>query len=332
MDRKTFDRFRERIETLTVQQVRELSETLKKIDSRVELLSKFDGRGKQITECLHCGSTRLKKWGSTRTGLMRRRCAQCGKTFSSATNTPVHCIRNVEGFNDALRDMCSASPYSCRRLAKELGVNKMTVWRWRHRILNALKGIGADVLSGIVEVDEKLFRESRKGSREWVNHYADPKNFPEPPRLRWLDYRRLKIKNAATGWQMPVLTSLDRSGGRRADILPKGKADPILETLSRHVSDEAVLCSDADAVYSLFARKHGVPHHSFNSKVGPRVIDRVYHIQTINSLHQRFESFMAPFKGPATKYLPKYAAWFLTQSELGRKSPVDEAWGRILAT
>src|SRR5690606_2813315 len=87
-------------------------------------------------------------------------------------------LRRPEAFRRALEDMLSPTPSSCRRLGALLGANRMTVWRWRQRVLAALEGMGAHVLGGIVEADEKFFRESRKGSREWVNHARDPARFP----------------------------------------------------------------------------------------------------------------------------------------------------------
>lgn len=244
----------------------------------------------------------------------------------------VNRVRMTETFHEALSDMFSVYPLSCRRLAEQLGVHHMTIWRWRHRILDAVLGVGSSDMTGIVEADEKFFKESRKGSREWVNHLKDPENFPAPPRLRWKDYKKKKIKNAATGWQMPVLTIIDRSGGKRADVIPKGQFKPIIEKMRLHVSNEAVLCTDGDPTYKMFAEQHRIPHYVLSANSGQRVVDRVFHIQTVNSLHQRFNGFMRPFKGPATKYLPKYSAWFIATNWNDPKSAANEAWKRILLT
>ncbi len=73
----------------------------------------------------------------------------------------------------------------------------MTIWRWRQKISGALGGSGSSVLGGIVEADEKFFRESRKGSREWVRHQRDPLNHPKPDRMRWVDYK-------LTGTRLPA--------------------------------------------------------------------------------------------------------------------------------
>ena len=84
-------------------------------------------------------------------------------------------------------------PRSVRRLARQLDVNKDTIWRWRLLIFQSLSQPDHK-LSGIVEVDETFQRESRKGSREWVNNERNPALYPKPPRLRWHEYTKIGIK------------------------------------------------------------------------------------------------------------------------------------------
>jgi hypothetical protein len=79
------------------------------------------------------------------------------------------------------------------------------------------------------------------------------------------------------------------------------------------VGQDAVLCSDGDDAYDLFARARALPHYRLNPNTGPKVIRTAFHLQTVNNLHSRFESFMKPFCGPATKYLSGYAAWFISR-------------------
>lgn len=71
------------------------------------------------------------------------------------------------------------------------------------------------------------------------------------------------------------------------------------------------MCSDRDPADDFFAPQHGVPHYRIDAKKGPFVIDNAFHVQTVNSLHERF---MQPFRGPDTKNLPGYASWFIARS------------------
>ena len=99
----------------------------------------------------------------------------------------------------------------------------MTIWRWRHKILQALANIDKKQLGGILEADEKFFRESRKGSREWVNHQKYPDRFPKPERPRWRDCRRLGLPypGGLSRFQIPVLTVINRTGKASADVLAR---------------------------------------------------------------------------------------------------------------
>jgi hypothetical protein len=87
------------------------------------------------------------------------------------------------------------------------------------------------------------------------------------------------------------------------------------------LAQRCVLCSNRDPAYDFFARRNRVPHFRIDAKKGPFVIDNAFHVQTINSLHDRFERFMEPFRGPATKSLTGYASWFMLGPNRNRARP-----------
>ena len=179
MDRARFRRLCAGVERLSVAQLRELRARLRGLQARVEVRARIDDGRETVDRCIHCGAAALQRWGATGTGMRRWRCKACRRTFSSMTGTALERLRRPEAFQQVLEDMLGLAPSSCRVLGARLGLNRMTVWRWRMRILAALTGVGADGLGGIVEADEKFFWESRKGSREWVNHQTRPGALPQ---------------------------------------------------------------------------------------------------------------------------------------------------------
>ena len=193
------------------------------------------------------------------------------RTFSSTTGTAVSGIHSQAGFHQLILDMFSDRPRSCRRLGGALGFDRMTIWRWRQKIIRVLGGSGASELGGLVEADEKFFWESRKGSREWVRHQRDPIHHPKPDRMRWVDYKRTRTPMPAgiSKYQIPVLTIADRAGARRADVLPDHSAPPLMAVLARCLRSDAVLCSDRDPAYDFFARQNGMPHYPNRCEEGP---------------------------------------------------------------
>lgn len=323
------------VDRLSVEQLRALRLKLRALDARREVLARIDARGQALERCVHCGGSALVRWGSTRTGLQRLRCKGCGRSVSAATGTVVARVRLPEKLHQVLADMLAPVPSSCRRLAARLGVDKMTVWRWRMGILEALagtRGSGTPRFGGIVEADETYTRESRKGSREWVRHARDPQRFPKPPRPRWRDFGRLGLLRPAglSRWQIPILTLADRAGARYAERLVDRRAESLVAVLEDRITRDAVLCSDGDGAYRLFAEARGLPHYRLDAKRGPRVIQTAFHIQTVNSLHSRFKEFIRPFCGPATKNLPAYLAWFIARLA-EPETAQNDAWNRMLA-
>lgn len=93
---------------------------------------------------------------------------------------------------------------------------------------------------------------------------------------------------------------------------------------------DAVLCSDKADRYSKLAQSRGMEHKVLANKPRQRVIERVFHIQNINALHSRYEDFIKPFRGPATKYLGGYLAWFLMNLQDTRSNASDLAWDSLL--
>lgn len=81
-----------------------------------------------------------------------------------------------------------------RKLARQLKLAKYTIWRWRMLVFSIILDGAAAAFSGIIKADETYQRESRKGSREWVRHFADPQNVPQPPRPRWEDFMTQGLK------------------------------------------------------------------------------------------------------------------------------------------
>lgn len=51
-------------------------------------------------------------------------------------------------------------------------------------------------------------------------------------------------------------------------------------------------------------------HKALNLTKGLRIIEKVFHIQNVNSYHSHLHVWMKRFNGVATKYLDNYLSWF----------------------
>lgn len=324
MKQKSFENLLKRLHGLTPDQAKALIRSVQDMTAQNAALELIDQKAREAS-CPHCSATDKQKWGRTRTGTQRYRCSQCRKTYNGRTGSSIAWIRRLDLFYRVVEDMfASPTPGSVRHLAKEFSISKDTVWRWRQIILGSMSQ-SIEPLGGIVEVDETFVRESRKGSREWVRHQRDPAQYPQPPRLRWYEYKLTGalMKRGLSKWRLPVLTATDRSGNRFAERLPDRRDRTIYQCLSPIIQRDAALCSDGLSAYARFAQASGISHFVLGSKPGTRKIGQSFHIQNVNALHSRMKDFLRPFKGPAKKYLDGYVDWYFVRIGMDPERALD---------
>jgi transposase-like protein len=268
--------------------------------------------------CPQCQNQAPIRWG-IQCGQQRWRCEPCGITYNARSGSPLAGMSKADKFIEAADDMLSSHPLSCRKLGEKLHVHRMTVWRWRHRVLRGLAG-GDGRLSDLVEADETFFRESRKGSREW----SEARNGgPKPSRPRWRDFDRdnEQMPRGTSRWQAPVLVLRDRHGRTVCRRLPSLRIEAFEPILDEALLAEAMLCTDGGAVYRRWAKSRGRVVEQINTKKGIRVRNGVFHIQNANAYHSRLKEFMRPFRGPSIRNLDLYIRWMTVRDKL-REKPV----------
>ena len=318
---------------MTLRQIQKLAEIAEEASRRVEAIADIERRTGEAPACRHCGLGPVVRWGRGQGGLQRWRCRACSRTFNSAFGTGLARVKKRPVFHRFIENMTQNQPLSCRDAAKAFGIARTTAWRWRMKVCDAIKGCGTERLGGVVEADETFQRESRKASREWANHQKNPAVHPRPPRLRWVDHARhdLPMKRGLSRWQVPIMTIMDRSGGRRADMLRGLSYASIGPVLEKHIEPDAALCSDKAQAYKKFVAKTGMRHIRVRARKGERVKDKTFHIQNVNSLHSRYGKFIEPFRGPATRNLPGYIAWFVFRDLFSKdETRAARLWGEVL--
>ena len=140
MDAKSFRGLFAGLGSLTGPQLKELWTALRSLDARMQAIGATEKRREGAVACPHCSHDRSTRWGSTQTGVQRMRCPSCRRTFSSSTGTAVAGIHSPARFHQVVADMFCDHPCSCRGLGRALGLDKMTIWRWRQKIIRALGG------------------------------------------------------------------------------------------------------------------------------------------------------------------------------------------------
>lgn len=152
---------------------------------------------------------------------------------------------------------------------------------------------------GLLEVDETYFLYSEKGNKHITGR--DPRKRGGKSKYRGISRE-----------QVCVVVARDRQKQTHGQVACMG---PVNEAKAHmllvvHVSAVLAICSDANGTWRVFSEDVGVDHKELNIKRRRRVIQKIYHIQNVNSYHSRFKDWMDRFKGVASKYLDNYLTWY----------------------
>jgi transposase-like protein len=235
--------------------------------------------------CPRCHSRSVHRWG--RSGDRRRyRCLGCERTFSDLTGTPLAYLKRLDlwpRFED-----CLLESRTLRFNARALGVHLTTAFRWRHRLLAALRSTDDTTLRGDVAVAETCFPFSEKGRRD----------LDRPPRARgdrfwWLNPRV---------W---VVLARDDADQPWADVVGplRARVEELEQSLAPRLAP-GVRIATREGPYSAvarFARLQGLRYHRFR---GPELL---HHPAALYGAAMR--RWLSRFQGVATRYLPNYLAW-----------------------
>jgi len=128
-------------------------------------------------------------------------------------------------------------------------------------IFTQFKAVAPAVLSGIIETDDTAQRESRKGSREWVNHERNT-SLPKPPRLRWYEYSgRMPPQALAKAYEESILGVIDRVGHKSFQHIPNKRQPSIDAALMPQVASDAMVLFDGAPQYEAAAKARGISYH-----------------------------------------------------------------------
>lgn len=304
--KQDLDQLATAIEALSPAQRRQLLEKLQHPDTLPDIIEHLDQQLKANLKCPRCEHEQIYRWGSDN-GLQRYRCRGCHKTFTALTGTPLAQLHKRQLWMEYAQSMLDAE--ALRKAAKRCDVHLTTAFRWRHRFLALVDYLNARQLTGIVEADQTLFRESFKGQRKITRRPARKRGNDDKKAAKWV----------------PVLVARDRSAGEADFVLDHFTLKNVEQHLLPRLSQDIVLCTDAHLTFEAFTAKHKLEHQVLNASDGERVKGKAFHIQGVNNYHQRLKGWLQRFNGVATKYLPHYLGWFrwFEQRRADIHQPID---------
>jgi hypothetical protein len=188
-----------------------------------------------------------------------------------------------------------------------VGIAPSTAFRWRHRILASLNaGDAATVLSGVVEMDEAGFAYSEKGRR----------NGTRPGRKRgvWGDLRT-RCKHP----RVSVAVACDRSGSVVSAVVRADHVrihDLTATILPRVVQPATLLITEGSMGSCAAAIRRTLPCYVVPRFSRDASRPQLYHTDSVRSFIGRFNGWLLPFRGVATRYLHHYLAWHRSIDEM----------------
>jgi transposase-like protein len=243
--------------------------------------------------CPRCQSTRKFKHGFE-FGAQRFRCKDCNKTYTATTGTPFHRLRDKPKLLE--NAACMADGLSIRKTAARMDISVKKAFRWRHKFLAFLNQQKPSALSGIVEADETFFAVSYKGQR---------KAMPRTPKKRGG-----KSKDGTGSEKTAVVVAVQRGTQVAFDqVLDRATAATLTEALRPVLSADAVPSTDGNASYWTVAKELEVESGYFVSQVHGKGGSGPWHVQSVNRYDSSLKSWMARFRGVASKYLANYLGW-----------------------
>ena len=267
-------------------------------------------------ECPKCQCKDVNKNGKTR-GRQRYICKRCRCTFDEFTMSP------FSGTNlglDKWLKYCELMilGLSIRQCSTEIGVGVKTSFYMRHRILDVINlSLKNDMVEGIVEVDEVFIRHSYKGNHSKSTTFK----MPREPRKRGKG-KNDKKKRGISNDQICIETGIDRKGNIVMGAVCNGRitTNDIVRFFDGKIGEDVTFVVDSHKSYFSINKDLNVELKQVPR--GKSMLDSVYHLQHVNSLHSGFKRWLMSFNGVSTKYISNYLAWFkfLQLSKKNKKS------------
>ena len=245
--------------------------------------------------CPCCGSVdaRFIKKG-LQNGKQRYQCKECSSKFTFDTRQITsNSQQPVSSWIAVVEDTLSMK--SLDNTARRIGVCHETAFNMRHKLLTYLEAESTTTLDALIEADETYVIESQKGVP--VTHRKARK------------HGEGASKRGLSDEQLCVCVATDRNNHVVAKCVNRAKAsgNDLIAALGDHIaSDSIILCDGATSYNSLADHTQSVKIEL----IGHENYGRLYHLNTVNSLHNRIKEMVRRFRGVSTKYLNRYLALF----------------------
>lgn len=233
-----------------------MSREIEKLKS-INIGEHMEANGIRI-ECPVCHSIERYNNGLNDSGSQRYKCKKCGKGYTATTNTIFDgCNYSWEEMVKAVKETLNDTTITTSTTS--ISKNRMkenTIWIIRRKIIRILANMPPEKLEGVIQMDEKYFRETQKGSRSLVNML-------EPDKNRKRRKNRQASKAGIFGPEfVNVLCAVDEHGywwAKPVFLGPMGLDE--LKQIETFLERVSYICSDAYSIYSVWCAENKYKHY-----------------------------------------------------------------------
>lgn len=250
------------IDTMTSQ---EIIEYLRRTSHRsysqyarfVDLSNVFFDKG-IFSGCPKCSGVKIVEHGKTTSGNIRYKCKSCGSTFTLSKNTIFDKL-NIT-WDEMVKVVYYVITYqSVAFIANNINSSKTSeadAWLLVIKILYILSSFPQPNLNGVIQIDEKYFRENQKGESHLISFLDTSKN----------RYPRRHNYRSSCGIFGPefvnVLCAVDSFGHHYAKCVCLGPlTEKELKDLENHIQDVSYICTDNLELYQEWTKKNKWKHY-----------------------------------------------------------------------
>ena len=218
-------------------------------------------------QCPNCGGKSISRIKTRK----QFDCNACRKRFSVTTGTVFHDshLALPKWFAAVFLMSEAKKGMSANQLRRTLGVAHKTAWYLCHRIRSAMVVERADLLGGVVEIDETYIGGKSHGG--------------------WMKNKTM------------VMGAIERDGRLRVEAQPNGSHDHIRKFVAENVDPDATVYTDEHKAYRELPN-HATVKHGANEYVRGQV-----HTNTVESAWSLFDrAVIGSFHNISKKHLPAY--------------------------
>lgn len=237
--------------------------------------------------CPYCGSMEVNKHGFFN-GKQRYKCKECKKTFNLFTNTLLSWSHYKDKWEDFIKTM--GDDMTLRQAQKQVGISYVTLFYWRHKIMNILNKNNNNTLKGVLEMMKINFPYLNKYHQKEKNEVEDDIRTDEIICFTFIYQRDTRLD---------AFLYKDRQGAKR-----------LIEDITYNIDRKSIICLNCNYPFRFpLIQRRFIVAEKGSSKY---IRKGYYNTDQVKKFIAMFKNWLAPFRGVSSKYLIQYSAYYKT--------------------